>query len=105
VAEISNEDLVEYLKNFNTNQKVDIYQSILNSKIVEKALNAPEVKLILSSVVELITSDILSIVALCADKEPEEAAKAVYPKCMEVNLAYKLLHQWAKFITKERKNA
>jgi hypothetical protein len=102
--EISNEDLVEYLKDFNTHQKADIYKSMLNSEIVTKALNYPEVKLILSSVIELITADMLSIVATCAEKHPQEAAKLVYPKCMEINLAYKLLYQWAKFIKKEKKD-
>ena len=104
MAEISNEDLVEYLKDFNTNQKVEIYKSILDSEIVKKAFASPESKLILSSVVELVTADILQIVAMCADKDPEAASKAVYPKCMEVNLAYKLLAQWGKFLKKEIKN-
>ena len=104
MAEISNEDLVEYLRDFGTKQKVDIYEQMLNSQIVKKALNFPEVKLILSSVVELITADVLSIVTTCQDKEPEEAAKLIYPKCMEINLAYKLLAQWAKHIKKEKKN-
>jgi hypothetical protein len=103
MPDISNEDLVEYLKNFNTNQKVDIYKSILDSEIIKKAFATPESKLILSSVVELVTSDILSIVAMCADKEPETAAKAIYPKCMEINLAYKLLAQWGKYLQKEKK--
>ena len=103
MAEISNEDLVEYLRNFNLNQKANIYKSLLDSEIIKKAFAAPESKLILSSVVDIITNDVLNIVTMCADKEPQEAAKAVYPKCMEINLAFKLLSQWGKTL-KENKN-
>lgn len=104
MAEISNADLIEYLRNFKANQATDIYKSLLDSEIVKKAFETPEVKLILSNVVETITTDILTIVAMCADKTPKQAAEAVYPKCMEVNLAYKLLSQWGKLLKEEKKN-
>ena len=100
MAELSNEDLVEYLKNFSSNQGADIYKMILDSEIVKKAFAAPESKLILSSVADTIKSNILAAITICADNEPKKAAELIYPKCFEIHYAFKLLAQWGKQINK-----
>ena len=96
----SHEDLMRYLNNFKEEQREVIYKAILDSDMLEKALSSQEGKLVLNNAIEVIASNVISIVMTCSDKAPDEAAKEIYPKCLEINLAHKLMSNWAKiFVT------
>jgi hypothetical protein len=95
---ISHDDLLEYLNGFKDEQREVIYKSILDSDILGQAFSQPEGKLILNQMVEVITSNVINIVTKCADKDPKAATPAMYPHCMQINLAYKMLVGWAKIL-------
>jgi hypothetical protein len=111
---ISHEDLLEYLNRFKEEQRETVYKCLLDSEILEKAFSQPEGKLILSQAIDVITTNVIKIVTKCADKDPKTAVPAIYPACMEINLAHKMLVGWAKVLgagkdhktkIKEMKNA
>jgi hypothetical protein len=95
---MTHEDLLEYLNGFKDEQREVVYKSILDSNILEKAFLTPEGKLILNQAIDVITSNVISIITKCADKDPKTSSPAVYPHCMEINLAYKMLVGWSKIL-------
>ncbi len=95
---ISHEDLVEYLSGFKTEQAETVYKTILDCDMLQGAFSTPEGKLVLNQVIDIITSNVISIVATCVDSSPEEASLKVYPKCLEISLAHKTLVGWAKIL-------
>jgi len=95
---MNHDDLLEYLNGFKDEQREVVYKTILDSDILEKAFLQPEGKLILNQVIDVITTNVINIVTKCADKDPKTASTGVYSHCAEINLAYKMLVNWAKVL-------
>ena len=95
---ISHEELIGYLQNFQGMQREVVYKAILDSDMLRDAFDSSHGKLVLNNAIEVITSSIIEIVATCSSLSPEDAVMKCYPKCLEVNLAHKLLKNWAKML-------
>jgi len=97
---ISHEKILDYLSGFKDEQRETIYKAIVDGNLLEGAFSTTEGKLILGDIFELIATNVINIVAQCTDKSPGKAAEAVYPYCMEIGVAHKILLNWAKILTK-----
>lgn len=96
---ISHEDLVNYLSGFKSEQAENVYKAILDCDMLENAFSTTEGKLVLNQVVEIVTANVISIVSICVESNPEEASSKIYPKCLEIGLAHKTLVGWAKILS------
>jgi hypothetical protein len=95
---VTHEDLMGYLTNFEGKQRETVYKAILKSDMLDQALTN-EGRLIVNNIAEMIASDVVSIVTACAGKNPGPTlTKEIYPKALEINLAYKLMVSWAKIL-------
>ena len=97
---ISHEQILNYLSGFKDEQRETIYKCIVDGSFLEDALSTKEGKLILGDVFEIIATNVINIITQCTDKTPEKASQAVYPYCMEISVAHKMMVGWAKILSK-----
>ena len=95
---MTHDELENYINSFRENQRETVYKQIIDSDLLEKAFSTSEGKLILDSAVDLITSNVIKIVRQCAEVKPDKFETYVYPYAMEINIAYKLMTDWAKIL-------
>ena len=101
---MTHDELENYINGFRENQREVVYKQILDSEILAKAFSTSEGKLILDSAVDLITSNVMSIVKNCGDREVE--ITEVRDSAREINTTHKLMTDWAKILIRgnEHKN-
>jgi hypothetical protein len=92
---MTHEELENYINTFQEHQREAVLKEILDSEILEKAFSTSEGKAVLSSAVDLITSDVIQIVRECVKPESEKDVKR-YGN--EINTVYKLMSEWAKIL-------
>ena len=92
---MKHDELEDYINSFQFHQREVVYKQILDSEILEKAFSTTEGKLILNSAVDIITGNILKILDACLE---DEAAAKIYKYTDEVNLAHKMMTEWAKIL-------
>ena len=95
---MTHEELENYISGFREHQREDIYKQIVDSELLAKAFETAEGKRILSSAVELITSNTIQIVRYCSEGPPAEATTKIYSYANEINTVFKLLNDWAKIL-------
>lgn len=101
---MTHDELENYISHFKEHQREHILKQILDSELLEKAFSTSEGKLILNSAVDLIASNVMSIVKNCGEREVEIVE--VKDSAREINITYKLMADWAKILIRgnEHKN-
>jgi len=89
------DQLEGYINGFRENQREVVYKQIIDSELLEKAFSTSEGKLILDSAVDLIASNVMSIVSNCSG---EANIEKVMDSAVEINTTYKLMTDWAKIL-------
>ena len=93
---MTHDELENYINSFREDQRETVYKQIIDSELLEKAFSTSEGKLILDSAVDLIASNVMTIVKDCA--KTGDASNTVYQAAKEINTAYKLMSDWAKIL-------
>ncbi|MHC4525148.1 MAG: hypothetical protein ACYSU8_06400 [Planctomycetota bacterium] len=92
---MTHEQLERYISKFHEHQRETIYKQILDSELLKTAFETREGKMILNNAVDLITSNVISIVTICSDGGENDALRK---HSTEINTTYKLMTEWAKII-------
>ena len=90
------DELEAYINNFPERQRGVILKHILDSELLEKAFSTAEGKQILGSAVDLITSNVITIVKNSIDNDVN--AVSMREAAREINTTYKLMTEWAKIL-------
>jgi hypothetical protein len=101
---MTHDELENYITSFREEQRETVYKQIIDSELLEKAFSTSEGKLILDSAVDMIASNVMTIVKNCGPREIEfdELKRAA----REINTTYKLMSDWANILIRgsEHKN-
>jgi hypothetical protein len=95
---MTHEELEQYINNFQPNQREQIAKAIIDSELLRKAFETSEGKAILNSAVDLVSSNVNSIVRSCSKTAPEAASVEIYSHANEINTIYKLMTDWATIL-------
>jgi hypothetical protein len=101
---MDSEKLMEYLSQFSSNRRDDIFNEIVGGKHLKKTLATKEGKSLLGSTVDALTNSATEMVMFCCDhKMTPKNLEALKEMAFELNANMNLMRKWAVAIaTSER---
>ena len=96
---MDHEKLMEYLTQFSSDRRDEIFQEYVGGKHLKKTLATKEGKALLGSTINTLTHDSLEMVLFCCHKKMNaKNMEALKQRAFELNANFSLLAKWANAI-------
>jgi len=96
--------IVDYASSFGLEARETILKEIADNNILEEFFETTQGKVIANNVINSIALNVVKIIGICRDETPAVAVEKLHQPATEINLAYKIIVDWANILVTGKKH-
>jgi hypothetical protein len=91
-------NLEDYINTFSEVERDVVVAQILKSRLLKEAIETPNGKALLGSVVDSIRDKTMSILGSCTAKTKADQTEKIRQAALEIHVMYNLMRNWAEIL-------
>lgn len=90
--------LEEYINGFSESTRDAVVAQIMKSRVIKQAVETPQGKALLNSVIDNIRDKTMVVIGSCTEKSEEDQTEKIRKAATEIHIMFNLVKDWAQIL-------